>query len=131
MEEMTASDDRKSMKDKLTIIIPHYRDEVRLRRCLNEIGKQLRSEPSIDVIVVDNGSPEFDPDTFNEEHNWARFFVETERGAAAARNRGINEARTEHLLFVDSDCVPENGWVKAALQLCGTADIIGGKVDFV
>lgn len=60
-------------------------------------------------IVVDDGS------TAPLLHATVRHLAP--RGPAAARNTGMRQARTELVAFVDSDAVPEPGWLEAVLPL--------------
>lgn len=111
---------------KAAIIIPHYNDTERLRRCLEALAPQFGDQ--VEAIVVDNGSTEDVNAVINAFSNVA-FVVEDEKGAAAARNRGVKETTAPHLFFLDADCVPSQNWVATALSLAGTHDLIGGRVD--
>lgn len=103
------------------IIIPHYNDAERLRRCLDALVPQLRED--VEAIVVDNNSPEIPlvPDP-------VRLVIEPKKGAANARNRGVAETTAPLLFFLDSDCVPERNWIETAFEVSGRADLVGGTV---
>jgi GT2 family glycosyltransferase len=45
-----------------------------------------------------------------------RFLVERKRGAAAARNRGVQTSGSSLIAFTDDDCVPDKGWLRAMLH---------------
>ncbi|WP_371170611.1 glycosyltransferase family 2 protein [Aliiroseovarius sp. 2305UL8-7] len=108
------------------IIIPHYNDPVRLGRCLTAL---MRNDVSnVDILVVDNNSTESYADV-QAEFPQVRFVVETEKGAAAARNRGVAETTAPLLFFIDADCVAADDWVAKAHEVAPTADLIGGRVD--
>lgn len=108
-----------------SIIIPHYRDMERLDRCLTGLAPQVQG---LDVVVVDNGSG-LDFSAMKAAHPWARFVTEPEKGAAAARNRGVRETTAETLLFIDADCVPAPDWVAQSLAALPKGDIVSGRVD--
>lgn len=108
------------------VIIPHYNDVTRLRLCLRELAKNDLN--AVDVIVVDNGST-VPLDGVQSEFPDIRFIVEREKGAAAARNRGIAESSAPLLLFIDADCVPDHDWVSVARQVAPLADLTGGRVS--
>lgn len=108
-----------------SIIIPHYRDMERLDRCLTGLAPQVNG---IDVIVVDNDSG-LDFTAMKAAHPWARFVTEPDKGAAAARNRGVRETTAETLLFIDADCVPAPDWVAQSISALPKGDIVSGRVD--
>lgn len=108
------------------VVIPHYNDPERLTRCLNAL---MRNDCSgVDILVVDNNST-VPIDDVQSAFPTVRFVVETEKGAAAARNRGVAETSAELLFFIDADCVAADDWVAKAHEVAPTADLIGGRVD--
>lgn len=113
----------------ISIVVPHYDDELRLRRCLTELEPQIGLHAATEVVVVDNNSPEINLEQLAFDFPWARFVSETIPGAAAARNRGIVESTGRALLFIDADCVPSSDWLTAASQFADGYDIIGGRID--
>lgn len=109
------------------VIIPHFEDPARLSRCV----AALAADPEIaaaEVVVIDNGSS-VDPAPCLTPLPAARLVREVQRGAAAARNRGVSETTAEALLFLDCDCVPERGWIGEALAALEGADVVGGCID--
>jgi GT2 family glycosyltransferase len=109
----------------IAIIIPHYNDVERLERCLSALMKNDLS--GCEVLVVDNASTQ--PLTETEaKFPSIRFVTEPEKGAAAARNRGVRETCAPRLMFIDADCLPASDWVTIGRQVAGRADLIGGMV---
>lgn len=49
---------------------------------------------------------------------------------AAARNRGVQEAQGDILLFTDADCAPRSDWILHLLAALEAAPIAGGSVTF-
>ncbi|MEV1292368.1 mycofactocin biosynthesis glycosyltransferase MftF [Pseudonocardia sp. NPDC049635] len=68
------------------------------------------------VIVVDDGSADPDPLRRRVEAAGGRVLRHAApRGPAAARNAGLAAARTPLVVFLDSDVVPEPGWLEPLL----------------
>src|SRR5262249_3865824 len=70
---------------------------------------EQESPPDFEVVVVDDGSGDETPERLGR-HRPAypfRFFSQANSGPAAARNRGVREARGETVLFLGDDTVPE------------------------
>ena len=108
------------------VIIPHYNDVVRLERCLTVLAAgDLRG---VDLVVVDNGSSQ-SLESLRAAFPMVRFFIEPEKGAAAARNRGVRETTAPVLIFIDADCLPTPDWLDMARLVQPRADLIGGRVD--
>lgn len=88
----------------VSIIIPVYNVEQYLFQCLESVI--IQSYQNLEIIIVNDGSPD-------NSHSIIRDFEDRDRrikvinqqnaGLSAARNRGINKATGEYLMFVDSD----------------------------
>ena len=96
----------------VTVVVPTYRRPQQLRRCLEALATQTLREPW-EVIVVDDGSPQpFSAADLPAADRLALRVIRQENaGPAAARNRGVREARGEFVAFTDDDCRPEPGWL--------------------
>lgn len=89
----------------ISVIVPIYNVERYVRKCLNSLVAQTLRE--IEVICIDDGSTDGSGKIADEyESNEFPIFRVTHtenRGLSAARNRGIDEATAEWIMFVDSD----------------------------
>ena len=83
----------------------------------------------MEVIVVDDGSSDKTSDAVKDYP--IRYFHQNNAGPASARNRGIREARGEIVLFIDSDCVPQPGWLKAMTAPFADPEIDGVKGIYI
>lgn len=93
----------------ISIIIPVYNQADKIESCLKSIEAQTFR--GYEVIVVNDGSSDGLEDVFakfiknNEVNNNYLFINQTNKGAPAARNRGLREAGGDYLLFCDADAV--------------------------
>lgn len=91
----------------LSFIIPVYNGQDYIIRCLDSITNLAIPEKDYEVIVVDDCSTDNTRDIVREyisSHKQVRLICQPENHRqGAARNRGINEARGEYIMFVDSD----------------------------
>src|SRR6056297_3994250 len=110
----------------IAIIIPHYNDVVRLGRCLCALQENDLS--GCEILVVDNGSTQSLTEIQKQFPDF-RFVTEAEKGAAAARNRGVQETSAPCLMFIDADCIAAPDWVSTGRAVADRADLIGGRVE--
>ncbi|MEM7709621.1 MAG: glycosyltransferase [Pseudomonadota bacterium] len=111
----------------LAIIVPHYDDVARLRRCLDALVPQLT--PDTDLVIADNASTE-DLAPVRAAHPDLRIVPQPDRGAAAARNAGVAATDAPGLAFLDADCVPAPDWVARARAIAAAGDAVtGGRID--
>ena len=92
------------MTVKVSVILPVYNVEKYLKECLDSILNQTLQE--IEVICVDDGSTDRSLEILREyEKKDKRVIVLTQenKGAGAARNKGLAIAKGEYLSFLDSD----------------------------
>jgi glycosyltransferase involved in cell wall biosynthesis len=97
----------------VSVIVPCYRDASSLQRCLAGLAPD-RQGAGFETIVVDSDS-DGSLASICAGLPCVRLVSIAERlWPGAARNAGVRFARSEVLLFLDADCVPEPGWVQAA-----------------
>jgi GT2 family glycosyltransferase len=99
----------------VTVVIP-VRDRPReLARCLSAL---LATDPPGRVIVVDDGSSDRDAvAAVCREAGCELIRRERSGGPASARNAALETVESGLVALLDSDCVPEPGWLSL---LCGT-----------
>ena len=98
-----------------TVVIPHLNDAARLEVCLTALAAQrLAPGEGFEVLVVDNGSEE-PPAALVAGFPGMRLVAEATPGPGPARNRGIALATAPVVAFLDSDCLPDPGWLAAML----------------
>lgn len=88
----------------LSIIIPVYRVEKTLNRCIESILKQDCED--WEILLVDDGSPDSCPamcDAWAQRDARITAYHKPNGGLSDARNYGIERARGEYITFVDSD----------------------------
>ena len=100
-----------SQAPEIAVIVPHYEDVARLARCLDALSPQIGAE--VEAVVVDNGSAA-GLERVQRAHPGIRVVIEPSKGAAAARNRGVQETTAQALAFLDADCVPAPDWLERA-----------------
>ncbi|HEX8742994.1 MAG TPA: glycosyltransferase [Thermoleophilaceae bacterium] len=111
----------------VTVVIPTRDRWDVLARTLAGLRRQDLGGVRAEVVVVDNGSRE------RPELAGVRVVVEAAPGAAAARNRGIAEARGRLVLFIGDDCIPADehlvrGHVEAHVE--GTVRAVTGRIEW-
>ena len=94
----------------LSVVIPTYNRLPILRQCLQALERQELADPVQDyeVVLVDDGSTD-DTLAWLEEHRAAlphlRLVQQEHGGPATGRNRGVEAARGDVIVFIDSDLV--------------------------
>ena len=92
------------MTRKFSILIPAYNVEKYINKCLSSIKEQAFS--NYEVIIINDGSTDRTLDICKEyEKSDNRFIVyhQTNRGIAYTRNRLLELAKGEWIVFVDAD----------------------------
>lgn len=89
---------------KVSVIVPVYKVEKTLRKCVNSILDQSLS--NIEIILINDGSPDKCPKICEELKscdNRIKVIHKKNGGLASARNEGIKIATGEYIIFIDSD----------------------------
>lgn len=126
------------MQSKLSIVIPVFNRADVVVHTLESVRHQ--SWRPLKVILVDNASTD---NTLEVLEHWRQqesapgfeivVVSESKPGAAAARNRGLQEVTTEYTMFFDSDDLMSPRHVERAMRYLEKhdADIVGWDVNYV
>lgn len=121
------------------VVVPARDARATIARCIRSIAAQ-ELDAGWEAVLVDDGSSDGTPELAEAAATSAglalRVIRQTAAGPAAARNRGVAESTTASALaFVDSDCFPAPGWLRAGVEALRAADLVQGRVtpdpDFI
>jgi len=103
---------------KVSVVIPTYNGEKKIRETLEALSAQDHSE--YEIIVVNDGSTDQTEKIIKElqkEISQLRIVTQENQGPGRARNRGVEEAKGEIIAFTDDDCVPERKWLRKITEM--------------
>ena len=92
------------MKPRVSVILPIYKVEKYLDRCMHSLLNQTLKD--IEIIMVDDGSPDNSPtmcDQYAKEDSRVKVIHKQNAGLGFARNSGLEIATGDYIAFVDSD----------------------------
>ncbi len=123
----------------ISIIVPVYKVEKYLKKCVDSILAQTFSD--FELILVDDGSPDNSGricDDYAKKDARVRVVHKQNGGLSSARNAGIEVAKGKYLGFVDSDdYIAEDMYEllykaiikeEADLSICGIYDVYEEKI---
>ena len=125
-------------KDLISIIIPVYKVEKYLEKCIESVLKQTYT--NLQVILVDDGSPDNCGkicDEYAKKDSRIEVIHKVNGGLSDARNVGIAKAKGKYIGFVDSDDYIKEDMYEilinlikeydADVSICNLYDVIEGK----
>ena len=92
------------MEDLISVIVPVYKVEKYLNKCIDSIINQTYK--NLEIILVDDGSPDNCPqicDEYAKRDNRIKVIHKENGGLSDTRNVGIHVAKGKYIGFVDSD----------------------------
>lgn len=92
------------MSTLVSIIIPVYNLENYIENCLNSVVNQTYRE--LEILCIDDGSTDKSAEkikAFAERDSRVKYLYQENAGVSAARNKGLDEATGEYVMFVDGD----------------------------
>lgn len=106
------------MADKISVIVPVYKTEEYLDKCVKSIINQTYK--NLEIILVDDGSPDNCPkmcDDWANKDSRIKVIHKTNGGLSSARNAGIEAAAGNYLMFTDSDDFLEDDMIEFLYNL--------------
>ena len=107
------------MRELISVIIPVYRVEEYLSRCVDSVLAQTYE--NMEVILVDDGSPDGCPaicDAYAALDSRVRVLHQKNTGLSGARNAGIDASHGKWLAFVDSDDYLAPRFLERLYEVC-------------
>ncbi len=122
------------MNDLISIIVPVYKVEEYLDKCIESIVNQTYT--NLEIILVDDGSPDNCPeicDKWAERDNRIKVIHKSNGGLSDARNAGLSVATGDFIAFVDSDDYIETDMYEKLLDVAlrNNTDIVSCKLRMV
>lgn len=115
----------------LSIIIPVYNVEKFIEECLESILRQ-ETHYIYEVIIINDGSTDNSLELINKFLDRKNIYLinQENQGLSVARNSGIDAAKGNYLMFVDSDDILIEGTIEKFLHegIKGNYDIVEGKL---
>ena len=136
----------------ISIIIPVYKVEQYIQRCLESVIHQDFNDVDIECIIVNDCTPDdsmvIAHQMISNYHGLIRFEIvehKINRGVSAARNTGLSQATGDYVFFIDSDdylqqdCFrlfidylrkyPASDMIVGNVEQCNGDDILLQKMD--
>ncbi len=104
---------------RFSIVIPTYRRDHVLIRCLRALAPQVSSRSEAEIIIVNDGGKRDELDLMSAMFPNCSLKIchlPSNQGPAAARNEGVRQAQGTHILFLDDDSVPASDWFMKASE---------------
>ena len=101
-----------------SVVIPTYNRLPILQKCLRALEQQRLEAPisAYEVVLVDDGSTDATVSWLRENADafpHVRLVLQDHGGPAEGRNRGVDQARGDVIVFIDSDLVVTDGFLLA------------------
>lgn len=116
----------------ISVIICTYNRAKLLDKCLHSLRQQTLDQKYFEIIIIDNNSEDNTQAIIKKYQNVLPItcFLEKNQGLSYARNRGIKEANTEYLAFLDDDAKPDPSWLQQAIKIIRDKgpQIFGGPI---
>lgn len=126
------------MNEKISVIVPVYNVEAYIEKCVEKIENQTYK--NFELILVDDGSSDNSGtlcDELSRKYSNISVYHQKNSGASAARNKGIDNAVGEFIVFCDSDDYIDNNMLQKLIEtehqypdltpLCGIRKISANK----
>ena len=114
----------------ISIVVPVYNGAATIEACVQSLLRLESPGAAVEIVIVDNASSDRTLRILERYRTQIRVLHERVRGAAAARNTGIRNARGDIIAFTDADCIVEPRWLRNLVPaLCNEAvGIVGGPI---
>jgi len=102
----------------VSVIIPAFNEEKHIKATLTALLETDYPKNLLDIIVVDNNSTDSTADI--SKTLVSQVVILEEGHVGAVRNLGARLSNSEILVFLDADCIVDEGWISRGVNLLET-----------
>ncbi len=108
-----------------SVVVVVYNEEQYIERCLRSLLDQSFS--CFELIVVDDGSEDRTAEIIRQFKDPRIIYLlnPSRQGIAFSRNIGIKSSTSEHVFFIDADCVSNKYWLQEGMRIFLSQDCLG------
>lgn len=122
----------------ITIIIPCYNIETHLSKCIESVLNQTFQD--FELLLINDGSKDRTLEIcqqYQKQDQRIKVFSHENKGVSFTRNKGIEEAKRDYIMFIDGDdwierdmlsCLVEAGLSTDTTNVCGMIHERNGKI---
>jgi GT2 family glycosyltransferase len=110
---------------RVSVVIPVHGKAQLTAHCLSTLRDELRERPDVEVIVVDDSSPD-DTRFVVDAQAWVRLLrLDQQSGFAVSCNTGASASSGEYVVFLNNDTVGRPGWLDSLVAYADQHDEVG------
>ncbi len=101
-------------KLKLSVVVICCNEEKYIEECLFSLASQNYPSSLFEVLIIENGSTDKTQElvkSFIKNYSNMHLIISDVCGTAVNRNRGLFEANSNFVAFIDGDCTAEKDWL--------------------
>ena len=114
----------------VSVVVPVFNAQETIKECIQSLLDLNYPKANLELIFVDNASTDRTPEMLRQYSNDIRILHEGKKGPAAARNKGLWNARADIIAFTDSDCIVDRDWLLNLIPALKNpaVGIVGGAI---
>ena len=112
----------------ISVIIPVYKTSASLEKTLLSIAAQQSCGRAVTIVVANDGANAAVTEVCRR-YGVLMVAIEPRRGSYFARNRALERASGELIVFLDSGITLPEDWLIQAISTLGTADYLACQID--
>lgn len=115
----------------VSVVVPVYNGAATIAQTVECLLNQTLTPT--EIIIVDDGSTDYTAEVLKQFEKRISYRFKQNGGPASARNLGVTMASSSFIAFTDSDCLPDNDWLRRLVDGFESAEIagVGGTVKSV
>jgi len=113
----------------ISVVIPSFNAKQTIKDCLQSLSSQI-SRYSYEILLIDSSTDGTDQIVNREFPEISMSHYDEKKLVGIARNIGIDQAKGDVILFIDTDCIAPPNWIEQMYQTMQDtcADGIGGSI---